>query len=343
MRTSVVVCLHVLCLIALTGCAEDSMQREADHVLSHAFGAYAIEAGGEIDGVCMSWTLGNDDELWVNSVSIDNDGLFHHSNWFFVPEEDWALPDGHWSCWDNSFTELEATLKGGVLYAQSTQTKVDAQRFIDGAAIRVPPRSRIIAYTHLLNSGAQDVTTEMRVALELLDAGEVETVLTPFRMTYSDLQIPPMSSSTFSGSCELASVYENVMDRPWTFKLHWALPHYHGLGDMFRLSLIGGSRDGEAIFALDDAIGEPLGKAFAEPVDLAAAGATGLRFTCGYQNPRSETVGFGIGDQEMCVMLGFAEGGMLFDAYVDDGTEITIDGEASGPCSVAGIRYPHAR
>ena len=44
---------------------------------------------------------------------------------------------------------------------------------------------------------------------------------------------------------------------------------------------------------------------FDPPLDL--TGVTGMRFTCGYDNWRDVNVGWGIGDQEMCVMLGLAE------------------------------------
>ena len=73
------------------------------------------------------------------------------------------------------------------------------------------------------------------------------------------------------------------------------------------------------------------------PVDL--TGATGLRFSCGWSNPRPVEVGWGIGDQEMCVMLGLVEGAALFDALVGSGdTEVGTDPEGrnmrEGPCTV---------
>ena len=65
--------------------------------------------------------------------------------------------------------------------------------------------------------------------------------------------------------------------------------------------------------------------------------------TCGYRNPRDDSVGYGIGDQEMCVMLGFAESGYLFDGFVTTTDEVIMgeDGIArgEGPCTVVGIPY----
>ncbi|MFB6375396.1 MAG: hypothetical protein ABEN55_20280, partial [Bradymonadaceae bacterium] len=54
--------------------------------------------------------------------------------------------------------------------------------------------------------------------------------------------------------------------------------------------------------------------------------------------PRDETVGWGIGDQEMCVMLGFADSDAVLDAAVNNGNKVveTRDGIVynRGPCSV---------
>ena len=308
--------------------------------VTHAFGAYSIEAGGEIDGVCMSWTLDNDAPLFINGVRTENDGMFHHSNWFFVPDDKYP-EDGHWPCWENDFSEQSAALQGGVLYAQSTQVSSEEQRFRPGAALRVPARSKIIAYTHILNTSAASQDTEMRVTLETIPEGDVDLLLAPFRLNYGALEIPPMATSEFEGRCDVSAAYD-VFALPFELKLHWVLPHFHGLGRSFRLGQVGGDRDGEDIFTLEDAYGEPLGHMFDEPFDVAANGGIGVSFSCGYDNNTDQTVGFGIGDQEMCVMLGFAESGFLFDGYVDQSDGVTMDGgimRGTGPCTVVGAPY----
>jgi hypothetical protein len=319
----------------------------ASCAIEHDFPAYHASAGEERDGVCLSWTLANDRELWINAVGSANDGMIHHSNWFFVPEDDFDLPDGHWDCWENGFSEMTAALEGGVLYAQSTQTVAEEQRFGPGAALRVPPRSRVIGYAHVLNASAGARDTAVRLRLETIPRAAVTAVLSPFRFTYLDLQIPPRARADFGGGCDIAPLAQALLKRDFAFRLHWVLPHFHQLGDDFRVGLVGGARDGEEIFALDGGYGEPLGRRFDPPVDLAASGATGLSFACGYDNPRDATVGFGIGDQEMCVMLGFAESGLLFDGTVSETSELTrgADGvtRGSGPCRVVGVPDADAR
>jgi hypothetical protein len=117
------------------------------------------------------------------------------------------------------------------------------------------------------------------------------------------------------------------------------LPHYHYLGNHFRVSVIGGPRDGEVIHGLDTFNAEANGKALDPPLDL--TGARGLRFTCGYGNPRDESVGWGIGDQEMCVMLGFADSAVLMDASMVDGNQVLGVEEGivknTGPCTGIGL------
>ena len=74
------------------------------------------------------------------------------------------------------------------------------------------------------------------------------------------------------------------------------------------------------------------------PIDL--AGSQGLRFGCEFENPRDERVGYGIGDQEMCEMLGFAESPLVFEttvrSNVPDGTDGAVQ-KFTGPCSILTI------
>jgi len=308
--------------------------------LAHDFGTTVLAPYQEIGDQCMSWTLDNAETLLVNSVSTANDGWFHHSNWFWVPDDWWELPDGYWDCSDLAFTELGAALVGGVLYAQSTQTNAETQAFVDGAAIEIPPNARIIAWAHLLNLSDEARQTGLRLQLGLLAPDEVDTILSPFRFNYSDLRLPPNTRTEHAGDCDIDTVHQAVTGDPLELKLHYVLPHYHALGDSFRLEISGGPRDGEAIFEQLDAYGEPLGHTFEEPVDL--AGATGLRFSCGHDNPRDVDVFFGIGDQEMCVMLGFADTAIRFDGDVDLTTDVSEQPDGTvlrtGACNVNGFQ-----
>jgi hypothetical protein len=86
----------------------------------HDFATFSVDAGTEIRGLCQSWTIGNEEDLWINAVELTQDELSHHSIWTFVPEDQFTGPDGVWPCKERNYNELQGTLAGGVLYAQST-------------------------------------------------------------------------------------------------------------------------------------------------------------------------------------------------------------------------------
>jgi hypothetical protein len=307
----------------------------------HDFGQRMIAAGEEQDGVCQSWTLNNETELWVNVVEMGNDGGYHHSNWFFVPDNNFELPDGAWDCSDSNFDELTAAILGGVLYAQSTQATSEVQAFAPGVAVKVPPHARIIANTHLLNVGETDLATNLRVRLETLPPDEVTVRLTPFRLTFYDLHIAPMATTIVGSTCDVKTEYEDTIGAPFDFKLHYVLPHYHALGSSFSVSISGGARDGEVIHEIGAFDAEAHGKTIDPAIDM--SDATGFTFSCGFTNPRDTEVRWGIGDQEMCVMLGFAESDMAFDAAVETGVDMGTDENGNflwgGSCGVVGFPF----
>jgi hypothetical protein len=306
-------------------------------LVNHDFGTFTLSPFQEINN-CVQWTVDNDAALYVQGVTVSNLGYFHHSNWFVVPEDMYPGPDGFFDCGDRGFTELEAAVAGTVLFAQSTQSFVEVQRTQAGAVIKIPPRHKVIAGTHMLNVGPADVSTQLFASLELVHPREVDVVLTPFRLSYLDIDIPAQTVSRFTGIC--SNFGERIAEgtgKPIDIKLHYSLAHYHYLGNYFDLTFGGGPLDGQSVYRIDGFDGEANGKVFDPPLDL--TGVESLRYTCGYDNWRDVNVGWGIGDQEMCVMLGLAESQVMFDATVTGGTVAvgtTPDGvvEFEGPCGM---------
>ncbi len=310
--------------------------------LSNVFGVLELDPGDEISSLCQSWTVGNTEELWVNGVELLSDGAYHHSNWLFVPDDVYDGPDGAWPCRDRNYSELEAAIAGGVLFAQSTQATKEVQRFPDGVAIRLPPRARIIGGTHLLNTTPDMVTTSLEMNIYTVPKAEVTVPLAPFRLTYSDLAIAPQAETRFTGECDFDEQHQMALGTPLAMDLYWVLPHFHELGSLFRLEVFGGPNDGQEIFQVEGFNAEARGRGFNPPIDM--SGANGFRFTCGFTNPRSAEVGWGIGDQEMCVMLGFARSDLLYDANVEADSQQTGTtegaGQFSGPCRMLAVPAP---
>lgn len=297
--------------------------------------------------MCVSWTIDTPTDVWVNSVALENGGGYHHSNWYFVPKEhpQWDMPDGVWDC--PMFNDLVAAVSGGVLFAQSTQSTLEEPRFPEGVALRMPSGSRIVANTHLLNASSEEVTTFLRLTVETIPAEEVSVQLTPFRLSYNDLQIAAQKRTEHRATCDIATAHQQTIGAPFEMDIYYALPHYHDQGDLFRLQLAGGPREGETVFEVSADLGEPWGQTFDPPIALGPDGETGLTFSCGFDNPGTQEVGWGIGDQEMCVMLGFAETKMAFEGAVNEGRSDSIEESdalrsVSGPCSVTGVPFMQA-
>ena len=157
---------------------------------------------------------------------------------------------------------------------------------------------------------------------------------TPFHMTYTGLEIPPLATSRFTGSCDLAADYTKSTGTPYALKLYYALPHTHKLGTRFFLSAIGGPVDGMSLIDVSGFNGEARGRAYDPPIDM--TGSTGLSFGCEFENPNDTTVTWGFGPLEMCEMLGFIEADAAFESSVPSAMNVGADGQTqlfTGPCS----------
>jgi hypothetical protein len=269
-------------------------------------------AGEEISDQCQSWTIGNEESLYVSRVTARNGGAFHHSNWFVVPPTAFRGEDGSWRCADRGYNEAVAGFVGDVLFAQSTQATEEVQAFVPGAAILVPARSVVVGGVHLLNATPSAIDTSLAFDFETIDEADVTTVLSAMSFTNNDLEIAPRAESRHRMACDLDETYQREMGHGPDFKIYYVLPHYHALGTYFRLELVGGERDGEVVYEVDSGVGDWLGITLDPPLDV--TGSTGVRMVCGYDNPRDEVVGYGIGDQEMCVFLAYTDSPLRFGA-----------------------------
>ncbi len=305
--------------------------------LTHDFGERTLK-GYQESSPCVAWSLKNEQAVYVNGVALANDGMFHHSNWFVVPEATYPGPDGFFKCGDRNFQEIGAAISGTVIFAQSTQSRFEEQRLPPGVVVKVPPGHKVVSQVHLLNLSGEEVTTSLRMTLDLIHPRDVVDITTPFRLTYFDLELMPDAQTNHRGECNFQDVYKEQAGVDLDLKVYWVLPHYHYLGNAFEVSVNGGPRDGEVLHEITQFDGEAHGKAFDPPFDM--TGSKGFNFTCGFYNPRDVEVGWGIGDQEMCVMLGLASSKLMFDgtvAVTDDTFETSEGFDKVGTCAVLGI------
>lgn len=283
-------------------------------------------------------TLNNEQALYVNAVELTTGPGFHHSNWFWVPEEAFPGPDGTWKCDDRQYDEATAGLRGGVLFAQSTQNTHEIQQFPNGAATVVPPHSKVLAGTHLLNSSDEPET--LSLSLTITPIAEPTTILTPSSLVNYAISLPPQRVSHMTMECDMNKAHRDVSGLPATYSFYYALAHYHDLGRGLTIEGVTESGEVATIFSTTNAVGDALGAMIDPPFSL--AGYPKLRFTCIYDNTRTSTVTWGQGKGEMCTFLAWTDsiytwtGGVLVSNETPTITDLGAYIEYAYPCSPVG-------
>jgi hypothetical protein len=289
--------------------------------ITHAFGPLGMQPWEDDDSRCVSWTVQNALPVYAQAVLASNEGGFHHSNWFIVPEDVYPGPDGYWPCAERGYTEIDAATKGTVLFAQSTQSYVEEQRLSPGAVVKLPAGSKIVAGLHTLNASPREVESGLWLSLAPIHPAEVTAVVAPLSMQYKDLHIPPLTEARFTADCDLAIPHAiTTLGGQLALRLHYILPHYHYLGNYFDVTVVGGELDGQSVFTIEGFSADASGITFDPPLEL--VGARGLRMTCGYDNWTSNQVEWGNGEGEMCVMLALVENETVIGASVEFGNHI---------------------
>lgn len=304
--------------------------------ISHTFPAIEIAAFDEQYSDCQSWTLDNDEPLFVNAVDMAAGPGWHHSNWMFVDEALYDGPDGTWDCDERGYEEVEAGLAGGPLFAQSTQAEAETQQFPPNHALIVPERSRVVAKVHLLNVAETPLSTALSLTLHPLADSEALTKLRPFVLTYLPLALPPQEDSVFSSTCDAAGANS---DDPLDFSLFYLLPHYHGWGTSYFLR---GTGPGVDITVYDEehttGSGDGWGRMFTPPVDL--TGVTTIEFGCRYSNTTESVIYEGNAEGEMCTSLAYSNdnrrwvGGVLNGPSLVTGTNGNGASIYTAPCQM---------
>ena len=187
---------------------------------------------------------------------------------------------------------------GMVLFASSTQVTGDEwYRFPDGHGYRVSEGHEIVARMHYLNPGDQPIAVAPTYEWFTVDEAKLVHELGPFAWTYQKFEIAPRAELTVTADCTF----------PNNHPMHivTALPHMHELGRALDATYTGGRFDGQKF--LDSPGYDPEQGVLVqyEPaVDL--SDATGIRFSCTWQNTHDKKIVEGIGDNEMCIVFGYA-------------------------------------
>lgn len=284
--------------------AEDAGDTQA-RVLTYRAGPWMMPAGSERSNDCESWTLHNEEPLYLNAVEMEATLGMHHSNWFFVPDTQYPGPDGTWACRSRNFEQGVASYLGGVFFAQSTQVQRETQQFPEGTVVVIPPHARVIGALHQLNASPMAREVGLTLRARTIPRSQVRTRLSPFYLEYYPLSITPRGRSSFSVECPLEERARMLTGQPVNMRFFYGLAHFHELGAEMRVDVLGGAADGRTLYQTSARQGDSWAVTMQPAVDV--SGARALRLTCVFDNPRSETVGYGIGDQEMCIWFGFTD------------------------------------
>jgi len=343
--------------LAAAGCGTDFQAEPAPRTFQ--FGPFQLASGQEDTDLCVAVSLHNDEPIYVNAAQIAGAPGIHHSNWFWVPDNDaFDFPEGSWSCstgggTGHPFDQSAAAVFGGVLMAQSTQVYNEVQQFPEGAAIYIPPHSRIVADIHLFNASDSAVTVPVALTIMPIWGFEVHTQLAGFSMEDMSLALPPNVASSFTVECDFTQAWQNLyqqgdVDSPQVdFQIYHALAHYHQWGTGLQFEALRDSDGGaDMIWSTSSGIGDHLGGVLDPPFDL--TGHSKLRLTCDYENNTASTISWGNAGGEMCIAFAFTNSTRVWTAGVvtqgDPGPSVTQGGVTAftaPSCTVTSVDGQH--
>ncbi len=318
---------RLLLLISVVGCANPHPYTA--RVLP--FGPFEVGPGEEVTSKCVQITLGNVEDLFINSVELETGPGFHHSNWFYVPESTCRGDDGTYDCNDRDFSEPVAAVFGGVLFAQSTQSERETQQFPAGVIVRIPARSKLVTQIHLLNSSETTLHLAPQITLQPIPEADVSIILSAISFQNHALALPPNMESRFTVECDLSQQHQQMLSRAPDFKIYYGLGHYHELGTGLAIEAMTAEGDTVPVFSTENRVGDAMGGPIDPAFDM--TGFSKLRFSCEYFNPRQATVRWGVGDQEMCVFLAFS------DSPLNWGGGVNTDQEPDNPVQVGNAMH----
>lgn len=327
-------------LLALAACGSDD---EWTPARTFEFGPWTQAPGTEDSDLCVAATLHNNDELYVSSVEMVGAAGLHHSNWMWVPDNGaFDFPEGTFSCaqgdGSHPFDQQIAAVLGGVLFAQSTQATAETQEFPPGAAIKIPPHSRIVADVHLVNAGDAPITVPLALTLHLIPQDQVTTQLAEMTMQNFAIALPANQRSSFVVECDLTEQWQRLygMGQVSTpepaFNIYYSLAHYHKLGTGLQFEAVRDSDGGsDTIWSTAGLIGDHLGGMLAPKFDM--TGHSKMRLTCNYDNTTTSTVRWGNATGEMCVALAYTDSSYKWTLGLDDTSE-----NPGSPVDVNGVQ-----
>ncbi len=235
----------------------------------------------------------------VGGATLNASPGMHHGNITSRPK----TGDGFRMCDANDVaggSEALDVINGGtVLFASSTQITSDEwQSFPKGMGFRIKDGFEIVARMHYLNATAAPLTVQPSYQWYTIDESTLTNELGPFIWEYKNFTIPPGATVKVTGDCTF----------PFdTHPMHLVnvLPHMHKLGIEFDAGVTGGPNNGQN-FLVSPGYNPDRGVLTQYDPAIDLSGVDGITFSCTWQNTLDITVVEGVGQNEMCMMFGYA-------------------------------------
>lgn len=293
--------------LILAGCAgAEPTSKQSDPVVegepANTVGGFSAQIPAEQlepgDETTPCWVLPLEVEgpsRFVAAASLTTGVGLHHGNITTRPK----TGEGVRPCEERTGlggSEAVDVLDGGaVLFGSSTQVVgTEWRNFPRGMAFRIKQGFEIVARMHYLNSTSEPISVSPEYRWYTVPEEDVENELAPIFWDITGFEIPPNSQHTVSTECYF---YEPM-------KVVSAMPHMHALGTRFTMGYLGGPKDGELF--MDDVGFDPESDIYTYSPAIDLSQGDGATFSCTWDNIFDKTIVEGIGDNEMCMMFGYA-------------------------------------
>ncbi len=194
---------------------------------------------------------------------------------------------------------LDVLAGGAVLFASSTQVMgTEWQSFPAGMGYRLKDGYEIVARMHYLNASTQPIVVQPSYQWYTIAESALVQELAPFIWDYGKFSIAPHTTLKVTGECTFPRA-----DHP--MHLVNLLPHMHKLGIEFDAGVIGGPLDGQD-FLVSPGYDPEKGVLTQYDPAIDLTGTDGVTFSCTWNNTTDLTIVEGIGQNEMCMLFGYA-------------------------------------
>jgi hypothetical protein len=269
------------------------------HGIQFHLGPFDVQAGTERE--LFSYTaLGHGQDLLIERIEMVMRPGSHHfilyafrngTPTYIIPPvgtiRDLRTPSGNYD-----FNVLRAMQYHD--FFAGTQWPLMNYSFPRGVALRLPPMRGLDMNVHYVNRGTEPTVGEIYANLHLAEPSQVEHVADILYLNHDSFVLPPHQVTTVRRGFLFG-------ERTHIFQL---FSHAHEHMREFRVTVVGGTRDGELVYIARDWAHPPILQL--DPPLVIEAG-DGLRLDVTYDNWTDRTLTFGLlSTDEMMILFGYS-------------------------------------